>query len=130
MKGHKSHHHRKHHAAGGAEHGVDEAAMDLRMKPEARTSAKKIDAEAEAKKRGGRTARKHGGHVHHEHGKHLAHAKHVGHVHGEHHAAHAGRKPRKSGGRAGSDMSPFSSALKGTPAKGRKLEKVTMGSDI
>jgi hypothetical protein len=27
-------------------------------------------------------------------------------------------------------MSPFSSALKGTPAKGRKLEKVTMGSDI
>lgn len=53
-----------------------------------------------------------------------------GKVKGEKAMAHAGRKPRKSGGRAGSDQSPFSSALKGTPAQGRKLEKMTMGSDI
>ena len=33
---------------------------------------------------------------------------------------HAGRKPRKSGGRVGSNMAPLSSAHGGTPAKGRK----------
>lgn len=53
-----------------------------------------------------------------------------GKVKGEKAMHHAGRKPRKSGGRAGSDMNPFSSALKGTAPKGRKLEKMTMGSDI
>jgi hypothetical protein len=53
-----------------------------------------------------------------------------GKVKGDMAMSHAGRKPRKSGGRAGSDQSPFSSALKGTAAKGRKLEKMTMGSDI
>lgn len=39
-------------------------------------------------------------------------------------AAHRGdRAPRKSGGRAGSNMNPLSSAHSGTPAKGRsKLE--------
>jgi len=126
MKGHKSHHHRKAREAGG---GVDEAAMDLKQNPEERNNAKKIFGEAEAKKRGGRAARKHGGHVHHEAGKHLGHAKHVGHVHGEHHMAHAGRKPRKSGGRAGSESNPFTSALHGTPPKGHKVEKETMGSD-
>ena len=131
MKGHKAHHHAKHKKHGGEteSHGTDEAAMDLRSNPEERTNAKKIFGEAEAKKRGGRTARKHGGHVHHEAGKHLAHAKHVGHVHGEHHSAHAGRKPRKSGGRAGSEANPFTSALHGTPPKGHKVEKETMGAD-
>ena len=53
-----------------------------------------------------------------------------GKVKGDMAMSHAGRKPRKSGGRAGSDQSPFSSALKGTAAKGRKLEKMTMGTNI
>ena len=53
-----------------------------------------------------------------------------GKVKGDKAMSHAGRKPRKSGGRAGSDQSPFSSALKGTAPKGRKLEKMTMGTDI
>lgn len=90
---------RKHRATGG----VNEAAEDLKTKPEARTNAAKIDAEAEERKHGGRT-------------------KHVGKVHGKHAKHHAGRAPRKSGGRAGSDSSPFTSARHGTPARGRKLE--------
>jgi hypothetical protein len=53
-----------------------------------------------------------------------------GKVKGDMAMSHAGRKPRKAGGRAGSDQSPFSSALKGTAAKGRKLEKMTMGTNI
>ena len=126
MKGHKAH--RKHHAAGGAEHGVKEWEQDLESKPEPRTNAKEIDKEAEERKHGGhvkhhRAKRKHGGHVHHEHGKHLAHAKHVGHVHGHEGMHHAGRKPRKAGGRAGSNMNPLSSAHKGIhPAAHRDEE--------
>lgn len=88
--------------AGG---GVNDAEKDISMNPERRNIAPKIFDEAEKRKAGGK-------------------------VKGEKAMHHAGRKPRKSGGRAGSDMSPFSSALKGTPAKGRKLEKVTMGSDV
>jgi hypothetical protein len=53
-----------------------------------------------------------------------------GKVKGDKAMSNAGRKPRKAGGRAGSDQSPFSSALKGTAAKGRKLEKMTMGTNI
>jgi len=53
--------------------------------------------------------------------------KHVGHVEGEHAKHHAGRKPRKSGGRASSDTSPFTSARHGEAAKGRHLEPETMG---
>jgi hypothetical protein len=133
MKGHKAHHHAKHKKHGGDiesdMHGTDEAAMDLKSKP-IRYTGGNPENEAEemhAKKHGGRTKRKHGGHVHHEHGKHLAHAKHVGHVHGEHHMAHAGRKPRKSGGRAGSEANPFTSAAHGTAPKGHKIERETMG---
>ena len=145
MKGHKAHHHRKGHAKGGSAHedtgtekghweesaetGVDEADQDLHDKPEQRNNAKKIFGESEARKRGGRTARKHGGHVHHEAGKHLAHAKHLGNVHGEHGGHHAGRKPRKAGGRAGADMHPFSSAMHGSLPKGRKVENISMGND-
>jgi hypothetical protein len=123
MKGHKAAHHgRKHRSTGG----VNEAEMDLHDKPEARTNAKKIDAEAEAMhaKHGGRAKRKHGGHVAHHHSGMV---KHVGHMHGEHAKHHAGRKPRKSGGSV--ESNPFSSALHGTPAKGRKLEKETMGKN-
>jgi len=108
MKGHKSNHHRKHRETGG----VNEAEEDLKTKPEAYTDAKKIDSEAEEmeeRKSGGRAKRKHGG-------------KMVGMVEGKHAKHHAGHKPRKAGGRATSDMNPFTSARKGTPAKGRKLE--------
>jgi hypothetical protein len=105
-------HSRNHRATGG----VNEAEMDLRDKPEARTNAKDIDAEAEERKHGGhvkhrRTARRHGGM-----------AKHVGAMHGEHAKHHAGRKPRKAGGKVGSDVNPFTSARHGTPPKGRTLD--------
>lgn len=146
MKGHTKEHHRKHRETGG----VNEAEMDLNTKPEARTNAKNIDAEAEERKHGGaaekkRMRRKHGGevhhsrcrcekcmggraahanggHVHHEKMEKLAHAKHVGKVHGEHATHHAGRKPRKAGGRAGADQQPFSSARHGEDPKGHKTE--------
>ena len=72
------------------------------------------------RKHGGRAKRKHGGHVAHKHVP----------MHGEHAHHHAGRKPRKSGGRAGSDVNPFTSAHHGTAPKGHKLEKETMGSDV
>ena len=44
--------------------------------------------------------------------------------------ADAMTEDRKSGGRAGSDQSPFSSALKGTAPKGRSLDKITMGTNV
>ena len=125
-------HLRKKHAKGGHAHNVDpdsvieqgaqEWKQDERDNPEERNIAPKIFGEAKQKKHGGRTKRKSGGmvHKHHEAGKHMAHAKHVGTVHGHRMVAHAGRKPRKSGGRAGSDMNPLSSAHKGTPAKWHK----------
>ena len=100
MKGHKGHA-RKHRNTGG----VNEAEMDLKDNPEPRDNAKKIDAEAEERKHGGRTKKKH-----------------VGKVHGEHAAHHAGRKPRKSGGRASAESNPFSHARHGTVPKGRGIE--------
>ena len=81
-------HHERHHRATG---GENEAEMDLKEKPEARTDAKNIDKEAEERKRGGlvkhkRHERKHGGHVHHEgHGP-------------EHQPTHHRRKRRAGGG--------------------------------
>lgn len=136
MKGHKAHHHAKaakHHAKGGEVHylkgvrhcraeggevespkeGDREYEEDLSHNPEARDNAHEIEGEAEERKHGGRAKRKRGGHVHHEHGKHLGHAKHVGHVEGKAMHHHAGRKPRKSGGRSGSNMNPLSSAHAG-----------------
>ena len=103
---------RNHRATGG----LNEAEMDLNDKPEARTNAKDIDAEAEERKHGGhvkqkRTARRYGGS-----------AKHVGAMQGEGSKQHAGRKPRKAGGKAASDVTPFSSARHGTPPKGRTLD--------
>jgi hypothetical protein len=58
--------------------------------------------EAESKKRGGRAK------------------KHLGHVHGMHAAKRHDRPARKHGGRAASDMNPFSSAHKGTEPKAHK----------
>lgn len=94
--------------------GVNEAEEDVKDKPEARTNAKEIDEEAEERKRGGRAKRKHGG-------------KMVGKVEGEKGHMHAGRKPRKSGGRTGSDGSPFTTARKGKDAPGRELMKGEYG---
>ena len=119
MKGHKAHHHgRKHHAAGGEAHGDaakghDEFKEDMSHNPQARDNAHEIEGEAEARKHGGRAKRKHGGHV-----THMAHplkhvAKHLGKVQGHAGAHHAGRKPRKAGGRTGSNDSPLSSAHAG-----------------
>ena len=90
--------------------GENAAAEDLADKPEARTNAKKIDAEAEERKSGGRAARKSGG---------MAGKKHVGPPEGDTARVRADRKPRKSGGSATSN--PFSSARAGTPAPGRKV---------
>jgi hypothetical protein len=102
---------RKHRETGGA----NEAEEDLKTKPEARTNATKEDAEAEEMKKGGRAKRKHGG-------------KMVGKVEGEKGHMHAGRKPRKSGGRTGgSDGNPFTSARKGKDAPGRELMKGEAG---
>lgn len=88
---------------------------DYDPKPE-RMNNSKVESEAEE-----RSARKRGGHVHHEHGKHLGHAKHLGHIEGEMHH-HSGRKVRRSGGRAGSNFSPLSSAHKGSAPKGHTAE--------
>jgi hypothetical protein len=101
---------RKHRETGGA----NEAEEDLKDKPEARTDAKKIDSEAEEMKKGGRAKKARGG-------------KMVGKVEGEKSPMHAGRKPRKSGGRAGSDSNPFTSARKGKDAPGRDLMKGEAG---
>ena len=87
---------RKNRATGG----VNEAAEDMGKKNQRYTYQSKVNEEAEERKRGVRTGMKASG----EHGKH-----------------HAGRKARKSGGRAGA--SPFAfAAHAGTPPKGRKLE--------
>lgn len=101
MKGHKGHHHKRNTG------GVNEAAEDLKSKPEEYNHSR-VEEQAEEKKRGGRARKKHEG-EHHE-------------VHGEHAKKHAGRKPRKSGGGANATDNPFSSARKGEAPKGRKLD--------
>ena len=82
--------------SGGPTKGVNDFAKDLADKPERRNIAPKIFAEAEKRKTGGK-------------------------VHGMDAKHHAGRKPRKSGGRTGSNMNPMSSAAKGSPAPGRDV---------
>jgi len=144
MKGHKAHHHEHggkahhtaehHHAHHGKHHrkaggkvesamkGVNEAEMDLKMKPmEYNHGNPEHEAEATHAKKGGRI-KKHKHHAHHGH-----HVKHVGKVHGEHAHHHAGRKPRKSGGRAAAENNPFTSARHGSAPKGHKVEVETMG---
>lgn len=96
---------RKGRAAGGESPaaGVKEYEQDLASKPERRVNAATIMNAAEERKRGGKA---------------------VGKVHGAAAKMHAGRKPRKSGGRAGSNMNPLSSAHAGTPAKGRQTVSI------
>lgn len=91
---------RKHRATGG----VNEAAEDMGKKNQRYTYQSNVNDEAEERKHGGRAK------------------KHVGKPDGDMAKAHAGRKPRKSGGRATSDANPFTSARAGTPPPGRKLE--------
>ena len=86
--------------------GTDDAEEDLKDKPEMRVNATKEKAEAEERKHGGRAKKAHGGKL-------------VGKVAGEKGMHHAGRKPRKSGGRAGSDQNPFTSARHGKNPPGR-----------
>ena len=57
---------------------------------------------AEARKRGGKTVK----------------------MQGKMSKLNAGRMPRKSGGRTGSNMNPLSSAHSGTPAKGRSSKQL------
>lgn len=115
--------HKKRYAGGEADFGkpTDDYKAEQKSRPRDYTAKNNVEDEAEEKKRGGRTKRKHGGgiHKHHEKGEHMKHAKHVGHVHGGRHT-HAGRAPRKSGGRTGSNFSPLSSAHAGTPPRGHK----------
>lgn len=96
---------RKNRAAGG---GMDSPAsgdkdweVDEKSKPERRVNAPKIEDAAEERKRGGRAKRKAGGKVK-----------------GADCAPRMDRKPRKAGGRAGSNASPLSSAHGGTQPKG------------
>jgi hypothetical protein len=100
--------HKKHRAAGGPTVGDKEYEADLKDKPK-RYNQSKVEDEAEERKHGGRAKRRHGGMV-----------KHLGKVHGVKPHHHAGRKPRKSGGRAGSNYSPLSSAHKGSGPVGHK----------
>jgi len=106
---------RKSRATGGA----DEAEEDLKTKAENRsyTGDPKDPSpakEAEELKKGGRAKKARGG-------------KSVGKVEGEKHEMHAGRKPRKAGGRASSDANPFTSARKGSDPPGRKVMKGEVG---
>ncbi len=109
MKGH----HKKHHKAAGG--GMESPASgdkdweaDERMKTPNRGASSKVSEEADERKRGGRAKRKQGGHV----------MKEVGAIKGGAPSKHAGRMPRNSGGRTGSNMNPLSSAHAGTPARG------------
>lgn len=102
---------RKHRETGGA----NEPEEDLKEKVPDRSSPNNVQKEADEMKKGGRAKRKHGG-------------KMVGKVEGEKGHMHAGRKPRKSGGRtSGSDGNPFTSARKGKDAPGRNLMKGEAG---
>ncbi len=81
--------------------GVNSAAEDMNTKPMSYTGTNKVTGEAMERKRGGKA---------------------MGKVHGAADSPHAGRKARKSGGRASSDANPFTSAAKGTPPKGHKVQ--------
>lgn len=148
MKGRKEHHerhehheeHREHHREHRETGGVNEAEEDLREKTPMRVNAPKIEHEADERKHGGhvgRRKRKHGGEVHHsrckcekcmggaagrKHGGHVMEHKKTVEMHGEHARHHAGHKPRKDGGRTGSNEMPFSSAHHGSQPAAHKAE--------
>lgn len=109
--------HRKHRASGGKmdspASGDKDWEADEKTKPMRYTADSKVNSEAEELKRGGRAKRNHGGMV-----------KHLGKVHGKKPHVHAGRKPRKAGGRTGSNFSPLSSAHKGTEPRAHHSEEI------
>ncbi|CAB4145546.1 hypothetical protein UFOVP1518_2 [uncultured Caudovirales phage] len=98
-------------ADGGPTSGKKVFDEDLSEKNQRYTYQSKVNDEAEERKHGGRAKRKRGGGV-----------KHVGSIAGLKAKMHAGRMPRASGG--SSTANPFSSARKGTPAPGRKVEQI------
>jgi hypothetical protein len=89
-------------ASGGETETGDRAyEQDEKKKNMRYTYESNVNDEAEERKNGGRAK------------------KHVGKTQGMSAKHNAGRKARKSGGRAGSNMNPLSSAHAGTQAKGR-----------
>jgi len=112
MKGHKENHHHPHaaHAKGGkaespsrGNFAKDEAPSDVYA------GANSNVAKAAKQRKLGGAAK-------------IAHMKHVGKINGDSAHQHAGRKPRKSGGRTGAENNPLSSASKGTQPTGRKFD--------
>lgn len=106
MKGHKAHHHRHpraEHAKGGKAESPKSGHFAKDAAPSEVYAGKGSNVEKEAKER------KHGGKAK----KHVGLAGHKGKM-------HAGRTPRKSGGKVGADSHPLSSAHKGTEPKGHK----------
>ena len=110
---------RRHRKSGGSvesdKTGDDDAKKDLADTPSKRLMPNKVYDEAEAKHA------KHGGRA----------KKNVVGVVGARGRANGGRLPRASGG--GCESNPFTTASKGTPARGRAdrdgIEKMTMGKD-
>ncbi len=100
--------------------GVNLADDDLDKKNQRYTYQSNVNDEAEERKKGGRTKRKHGGEVH-KSGCDCPKCS-GGPVEGAKAGARADRKPRKSGGSATSN--PFSSAKAGTPPAGHKVQSV------
>lgn len=104
---HKKNHHKR--ASGGKMEspmeGDREWEEDLKDKPMDYTAKSKVAGEAEERKRGGRAKKKSV--------KMEGMAKH-----------HAGRKPRKSGGRTGSDHNPMSSAKSGEGPRDHKVVEI------
>lgn len=86
--------------------GTKEYEQDLKRKNMRYTYQSNVNDEAEERKLGGRAKKKH-----------------VGKVHGDA-KVNAGRKARNTGGRAGSDRSPLSSAHAGTSPKGHKTTDI------
>jgi hypothetical protein len=87
--------------------GDREYEQDLKTKNMRYTYQSNVNDAAEERKSGGRAKKKS-----------------VGKVHGGKSANHAGRKARQTGGRAGSDKSPLSSAHAGTSPKGHKTTEI------
>lgn len=115
---------RKHKADGGingSTGGENLAEKDEKENPKDRSANDEIGKEAEERKSGGRAKKATGGRAARKHGGKMVEMK------GEKAKMHAGRMPRKSGGRTGSDSSPFSSARKGTAPPGRKIEMESDG---
>jgi hypothetical protein len=110
----------KGHGKESATEGRDEADMDVEDTPKDRLKGSKVTEMAEAKSDKAEE-HKHGGKV-------KKHRKEGGPVAGDWHEGHAGRKPRASGGRAAEDT-PFTTAHKSTPAPGRKVQRMSEGSD-